>query len=190
MIECKRCHTKKSEDQFSPDKRNKSGRTSHCKECNAEKYRAKWAERPELRERSKENHRKWVANNPERKRELGRNWYHKNIEEQREIRNARFKERYAADPEYKALVASWSHARKARLNEVETDGIPFVVEGKCYICETADADTIDHIVPINQGGPDTIDNKAGACFSCNSAKRDRVWPGHEEWDSFVERRTK
>lgn len=34
--------------------------------------------------------------------------------------------------------------------------------------------TIDHIHPINRGGPDTIDNLAAAHRACNRAKSDRT----------------
>lgn len=32
---------------------------------------------------------------------------------------------------------------------------------------------VDHVVPLNRGGPDTLDNKAAAHRSCNRAKSDK-----------------
>lgn len=32
--------------------------------------------------------------------------------------------------------------------------------------------TIDHIVPVSKGGPNTVENIAAACSSCNSRKSD------------------
>jgi 5-methylcytosine-specific restriction endonuclease McrA len=34
--------------------------------------------------------------------------------------------------------------------------------------------TVDHLIPINRGGPDIIENKAAAHRRCNRAKSDRL----------------
>jgi 5-methylcytosine-specific restriction endonuclease McrA len=34
--------------------------------------------------------------------------------------------------------------------------------------------TIDHIIPIRQGGTDSLDNLALACFHCNRRKTDKT----------------
>lgn len=39
--------------------------------------------------------------------------------------------------------------------------------------------TIDHITPINRGGPDTLDNLAACHRSCNRAKSDKIESGVE-----------
>lgn len=48
---------------------------------------------------------------------------------------------------------------------------------RCVYCgataETAQL-VVDHIEPYSKGGPDTVDNYATACHSCNSGKSDRV----------------
>ena len=48
----------------------------------------------------------------------------------------------------------------------------------CEYCHTAEQwqyvpFTVDHIVPLNRGGPDTPNNLALACFHCNRRKSDR-----------------
>lgn len=45
--------------------------------------------------------------------------------------------------------------------------------------------TVDHITPVNRGGPDTLDNKAAAHRSCNRSKSDKVHTGV----AFVTERT-
>ena len=60
-------------------------------------------------------------------------------------------------------------------------------EPPCHVChETIDyqahhlhplAFTIDHITPINRGGPDTLDNIAAAHRKCNREKSDKVAAG-------------
>lgn len=54
----------------------------------------------------------------------------------------------------------------------------------CHICgEPIDytldwldpkAYVVDHVVPLNRGGPDTLANKAAAHRACNRAKSDRT----------------
>lgn len=44
-------------------------------------------------------------------------------------------------------------------------------EGICYYChETRGTMTIDHIIPLSQGGKNTTDNYVPSCKNCNSDK--------------------
>lgn len=50
---------------------------------------------------------------------------------------------------------------------------------RCEYCHTSERwqyvrFTVDHIVPLAQGGSDTPDNLALACFHCNRRKSDRL----------------
>lgn len=87
MKKCSHCHQIKFLNDFSPDKRKKSGRHSWCKECfrkYAENYREKYPERVretmnkylnENREVHRERGRQWQVNNPEKGKQACRNWY-------------------------------------------------------------------------------------------------------------------
>jgi hypothetical protein len=49
----------------------------------------------------------------------------------------------------------------------------------CEYCHTAEQwqyvpFTIDHVIPIHQGGTDTVDNLALACFHCNRRKSNKL----------------
>lgn len=49
----------------------------------------------------------------------------------------------------------------------------------CEYCHTAEQwqyvrFTIDHVIPLSQGGLDDVDNLALACFHCNRRKADRI----------------
>mgnify|MGYP001589879948 FL=1 len=48
----------------------------------------------------------------------------------------------------------------------------------CGICgqryKKEDKRTLDHIIPINKGGADSLENVQSAHASCNSSKRDRI----------------
>lgn len=46
--------------------------------------------------------------------------------------------------------------------------------GKCWVCR-ADADSIDHIIPLARGGSNWPSNLRPACRKCNSAKGARSW---------------
>lgn len=35
--------------------------------------------------------------------------------------------------------------------------------------------TVDHVIPLAQGGAPTLDNCTLACYACNQAKRDTLW---------------
>lgn len=45
-----------------------------------------------------------------------------------------------------------------------------------------DAFVVDHIIPLNKGGTDTIDNKVAAHRSCNRAKSDHLPGEHNTGD--------
>lgn len=47
---------------------------------------------------------------------------------------------------------------------------------RCTYCGQVARDsriTLDHVVPVSQGGPSTRDNLVLCCAHCNQAKRDR-----------------
>lgn len=41
---------------------------------------------------------------------------------------------------------------------------------ECIYCGAEGDTTFDHLVPLSEGGPDTISNQVPACQSCNSSK--------------------
>ena len=44
------------------------------------------------------------------------------------------------------------------------------------------ADTVDHVIPLSQGGLSTWDNMVAACYECNQYKADRT-PQQCGWDT-------
>lgn len=59
--------------------------------------------------------------------------------------------------------------------------------GRCYYCGTEGSMHADHLVPLNRGGPNTIDNMVPSCKSCNSRKHDRT---EEEFRAYLEERSR
>jgi 5-methylcytosine-specific restriction endonuclease McrA len=156
-----------------------------CRACVREGARQRHAANPERDresrrqwraanpERYREGQRRWREANPESGRERGRRWYEANQERRRE-QIGRWR---AANPEQYAAIARRSdRKRKAALR-----GAPYTPEGAAYVewiyatnppCAYcgAPSDTIDHIVPVANGGTGDKANLAPACVSCNSAK--------------------
>jgi len=49
--------------------------------------------------------------------------------------------------------------------------------------------TIDHLIPIAKGGPDTLDNCVPSCRQCNQAKGDKLPTHVDRGVTFVTERT-
>lgn len=155
---------------------------------------------PEALADKRERQRKHREQNRDRYNAKNRAKYRKDIERSRErtkanaqryrdanrdLVNERARAYFHANPEVNRARA---HVRRARLAGVEA--VPysrtdiFERDGwTCQLCgdpidpaETirARTATIDHIVPISKGGPDTFENAQAAHMGCNSRKRDRV----------------
>jgi len=71
----------------------------------------------------------------------------------------------------------WEHRRRNR--RAVPGSIRYEVlkraEGRCELCGISKEEKaleVDHIVPKNNGGADSINNYQALCYSCNSSKRD------------------
>ena len=117
----------------------------HCPACASEYNKDYYAKNTES---CREYSRKYRAENPEKCREVHRNWRLENP----------------------GKVKAKHHRRRARIAAVPSDGIPYPLGDRCEVCYATDDLTVDHLVAISRGGPDTIGNKATFCGSCNSSK--------------------
>lgn len=57
--------------------------------------------------------------------------------------------------------------------------------GPCFYCKSQEKITVDHVVAVDRGGPDSIGNLVPACKSCNSRKRQLTIM---EWRLFESKR--
>jgi len=76
---------------------------------------------------------------------------------------------------------------KGRHTEVEFDALCEKYGRRCLACGEVTRLTPDHIVPISQGGSDTIDNIQPLCESCNKSKGAHTMdyrPGGESYSAF------
>src|SRR5512134_349039 len=69
--------------------------------------------------------------------------------------------------------------RRRSISRSQQEAVRRRAQGLCEYCHTAEQwqyvpFTVDHIVPVSQGGGRTLDNLALACFHCKRRKADRL----------------
>jgi len=89
----------------------------------------------------------------------------------------------------------WKH--RARASRVISGNIRYRVltraKHRCELCGISGEEKaldVDHIVPINKGGPNVIENMQALCYTCNSQKRDTDSTDFRLWQGMYEKRDK
>lgn len=73
--------------------------------------------------------------------------------------------------EYRSLRRSRLRGVICEFTHEQWEAVVTLYGGRCAYCYRMDKPlTIDHVVPISQGGPHTAANIVPACLSCNSRK--------------------
>lgn len=108
----------------------------------------------------------WYKRNPKRFLEIQKGVHKRNPEKYRKIWRLKQQRRNARI----ANVAG------SGITRTQWDAIIFLQSGRCWWCGYEKPLTIDHVVPIVKGGQHDLGNIVAACKSCNSRKRDRLWP--------------
>lgn len=184
-ITCKECGQQKTHQAF-----------GLCKACYLRQYKAR------DKDRWAEYHKEY-----EEKRRGSRIEYNreKSVESYRRHRGKviqRSKDRYRANPEAKLSKSrEWDKGHRAEkhqyfkrwINRKRSNGdvpgltlkewktILVVFNHRCAYCGATDRITQDHVIPLSQGGTDSIENVVPACRSCNSSKGDKT---PEEWGKW------
>jgi 5-methylcytosine-specific restriction endonuclease McrA len=170
MILCPRCKTSKDESMFFKDKSRKSGYKSWCKVCSTEKRKA------------------WVEQNKETLRAYDR--ARRKTVEQKRKRNERRREIHALDPsKTRDRTNRWNSLNPDRIKEYHHNryvkeksrvgnlprgwraALINLAENKCMKCGFEETLTVDHVVPVSNGGLHCISNMQILCKSCNCSKR-------------------
>lgn len=81
--QCSKCGKAKTLDEFYLNSQRKDGRDAHCRVCEKEACRKRYAANPE---KLRENYRRWRKANPDAAKESYRQWLDANREEERERR--------------------------------------------------------------------------------------------------------
>lgn len=109
-------------------------------------------------------------------------YYWAHVETLREQSRARSKARYQADlATNRATLAARSHERRSRLRGRPTENVTLarLIErdrGRCQICGKAKGAgrwSVDHILPVSQGGANTYANTRLAHLTCNQSRANR-----------------
>jgi len=166
---CPKCNIEKSMIEFSKDKKSKDGVQSECKRC-AKKYRED--HKVEILAWDKEyrnNHKAEIVA------------YHK----EHAVHLAKYQKEYHQTPAGKAANIKGYHKRRAlKLKTIVENFNPnTILERDGYRCQLCRKKTrpdynrfhplfpnLDHIVPLNKGGPHTKKNTQCLCRQCNLEK--------------------
>jgi len=193
--QCSKCGETKSTCEFGKNRKHKDGLRSQCKTCTAEankiyrdshleqiafnKKRYNDAHRKQIAAHGRryyETHRKqiaayakrWYEENRERDAENSKRYRESHREEKRECE----RRRYAENPEVSAAKARTRRARiaGAAVEDLDIQEVFDYWGPMCAYCGSTDDLTLDHIVPLSQGGSHSFDNLCVACRSCNASK--------------------
>lgn len=133
--------------------------TREAKHANREKTRAaNAAYRAAHREELAERQRRWRLDNPEAYQAIHSKWKSGNTES---VNASTHKRRAAIKGNGGAWTATEWKDLKARYDH------------RCLMCQRQEPEislTVDHVVPIDKGGPNVIENIQPLCKSCNSKK--------------------
>jgi 5-methylcytosine-specific restriction endonuclease McrA len=172
--------------------------SGRCKACSCEYDRAWRKANPDKKrdtaarwrsqnpEKARETVRKWRKAHPEQHRENSNQWNRDNPELHRKYN----RDYNRANPDKIASIGrKWSqanpekvkekrHRRRAKKNGcvVAKADIQQIIEksgGLCGICRTFVPEEfrhIDHIIPLDKGGPHSQDNLQLLCYRCNQSK--------------------
>lgn len=150
---CTRCETEKPIDQFGKRTRCKDGLNSWCKECNALAAKERQTKFPdkvrESRRLSKQRHR-----------EVAQNWSRENLDRGRWYAHRRRTKKAQNGGEY--TIEEWQ-------------ALCDYYGNKCLACGRTDVPlTFDHVIPVDKGGSNSLDNAQPLCKSCNCSKGTKI----------------
>lgn len=166
--QCRMCGEVKPLDDYAIRRDARDGRRSECKKC--------LVKRTSGRDRSAYN-RRWRGANRERLRAYDRERPERPPEYFRDYRAANRKAVLANEQRYRAANREKEIARRHARRDMPLDDdarafIRILLRDPCSYCGGSSG-TIDHIVPVADGGTNDCWNLTSACLSCNSRKRTR-----------------
>jgi 5-methylcytosine-specific restriction endonuclease McrA len=174
---CKKCQREKPLNEFSKHKDCKYGVRPECKDCNNKQQRIKYETNEAHRENCKRLASEWGAGNRARKNENSKAWIDLNRERWNEIQRNSYHKKIKHHRKRWQII---SQRKRARVREVggdfsasEWEDVKRKYNYTCLCCGATEPDTqltIDHVVPISKGGPNSKENIQPLCLSCNSRK--------------------
>jgi 5-methylcytosine-specific restriction endonuclease McrA len=193
-IECEKQNSKQWREN-NPEKRKEIQR--RYKKRNPEKVKES---QRKYHEKNPEAANKWKRENPELAKQRNKEWREKNKQkirqkkriyetENKEKINKKSLERYYKNKEkWQQRTTNWRRrnpdkvaaANHKRRNKIKNNGGNYTdyewkklckqYEYRCIACGKKTKLTVDHVIPLDLGGANTIDNIQPLCKSCNSSK--------------------
>ncbi len=193
MKRCSTCKEFKPAECFTRDKNSPDGLCIRCKACRHAHYVA-------TAEQVKQRVRERVQQNPEAKKESDRRYYLAHRDEVLARVNEHYQRNHAQRLEYsrdyrirytdkvRRAIRAWRDrnpesfsvaTQRRRALKRQSPGTFTRAEWKalcaryghrCLCCGEKKRLTVDHVVPLSQGGANTIDNIQPLCGTCNQRK--------------------
>ncbi len=171
---CTGCGVWKAKSGYHRSRHAKDGLASSCKVC---KNWASYLQRLRTPERLRAQKKAWsIAHAAEIKKRRAEQ-RRLNREAINAAKREKYANTYAKEPQ---KYLSSVHKRRALVedggsySQEEWDALCARYGNKCLWCDAKTALTVDHVVPLSQGGSNTIDNLQPLCARCNRAKYSRV----------------
>lgn len=186
---CIKCETEKPIDQFYKNKIRKDGHYPYCKECCYKDYRKRY-EKSEVHQQAIVNRKYYDETREEREKAIKRRYSQSEKGKASQRRYSKTEKcratrrRYVQSLKGKQRWRSYVHARRAKRRDnggsytpEEWKALCSLYDYRCLCCgEIFEFDdlTVDHVVPIAQGGTSNIENLQPLCLPCNQSKHDRI----------------
>jgi 5-methylcytosine-specific restriction endonuclease McrA len=172
MKTCPRCGKYKPLSEFHKNKSRKDGVNGWCKLCMSEKLKARYQEK---HDHILEQARLYRINNPEKRKLICKN-YRQSHREERRKNEYRL---YHTNPK-KYLLRKLVVRHRKRVSEndgftaTEWEALCKKSDYRCVACKQKKPLTVDHVIPISQGGSNQIENIQPLCVVCNSKKYNKT----------------
>ena len=175
---CTKCNKEKNLTEYCKNGRN--GLRADCREC-AKARTKKWRE--ENPEYNKKYSKKYREENPEKAKAHVKKWHQENPDKLK----ANMKKWQQENPEKRRLIYAKRRAQKLN-TQVEEITVKLLNEHwvkkgidpeRCYYCDEAPYEHLEHCTPLSRGGTHTKENLVPSCAHCNLSKGSKT---PDEWD--------
>lgn len=188
---CPSCEQVKCRGAFSRSLLRLDGLQVYCRECSREKKR-EIRHRDDYREANRKRNKQWSRDHPEYEKQHRKAYYEANREKCREQNRVyheanrdKHREQMRAyqrnNLEAFAVRNANRHALKAKAGGSftlqEWEALKAYYDYTCLRCGRQEPEielTIDHVVPLSQGGRNSIENLQPLCRTCNLSKNTKT----------------
>lgn len=176
MKTCSKCLQELSLQAFGAKSKSKDGLQSKCRDCHNAYHRQFYKRDPE---KVKKRAAKYFAANRAELNQKRKIYRQNHIEQElatskRWAQNNRDKSRA-----YRAKNSA--KRKKAKAFHVTNKDITKILNLKCFYCQEAPSEHVDHIIPLTRGGNHSVGNLIGSCARCNIRKSNKTIMEYRLW---------